>query len=37
MRARVLAFVRRRLQFDPPPIRLCFSDGETFDLAPTRA
>lgn len=34
MRARVLAFVRRRLQFDPPPIRLCFSDGETFDLGP---
>ena len=34
MRARVLAFVRRRLQFAPPPIRLCFSDGETFDLGP---
>ena len=34
MRARVLAFVRCRLQFDPPPIRLCFSDGETFDLGP---
>ena len=34
IRARVLAFVRHRLAADPPPIRLRFRDGESFDLGP---
>lgn len=34
IRARVLSFLRRRLAADPPPIRLRFQDGDTFDLGP---
>jgi len=34
LRHRLLGYLRERLGSDPPPIRLVFWDGDTFDLAP---
>jgi len=34
LRHRFLEFLRRRLGRDPPPLRLIFPDGESFDFTP---
>lgn len=37
IRKRALAYLRSRLANDPPPLRLIFWDGESFDFAPAPA